>query len=212
MPVAPALQRLVVGLDSPTLPSAFAERTFDYAELGTAREAAVMVLLTGEPDVVLIERSLTLRKHAGQIAFPGGAIDPGDAGPVEAALRETYEEIGLDPGDVTILGRLPSARIPVSRFHVHGVVGQWSGAAVLRPDPTEVASVLRVRVDDLVEPANRTTWRHPPSGRTGPGFWCGELYVWGFTAYVLDAVLSAGGWTKPWDARRVIDVPGRFLS
>ena len=207
-----SLARLVTGLEAPELPAAFAGRTFDYAELGTGREAAVLVLLTGEPDVVLIERALTMRKHPGQIAFPGGAIDPTDSDPAAAALRETWEEIGLAPSAVTVLGQLPPARIPVSRFHVHGVVGWWDGESTLRPDPAEVASVRRVPVADLVDPANRTTWRHPATGRTGPGFTSGELYVWGFTAYVLDTVLAAGGWQRPWAASRIVDVPARFMA
>ncbi len=210
-PVPDSLARLVTGLDAPELPAAFADRTFDFAELGTGREAAVLVLLTPTPDVVLIERASTLRKHAGQVAFPGGAVDPDDADPVAAALRETSEEIGLASGEVAVLGRLPAARIPVSRFHVHGVVGWWDGEARLRPDPREVASVRRVPITQLVDPANRTTWRHS-SGRTGPGFAYDDLYVWGFTAYVLDAVLTAGGWQQPWDAGRLVDVPERFLS
>ncbi len=209
--VPASLAPLIVGLDAPELPAAFAERTFDYAELGTGREAAVLVLLTAEPDVVLIERARSLRKHAGQVAFPGGAVDRADADPVAAALRETHEEIGLDPREVTVLGRLPAARIPVSRFHVHGVVAWWDGQAPLRPDPAEVASVRRVPIAELVDPRNRTTWRHS-SGRTGPGFAYDDLYVWGFTAYVLDAVLTAGGWQQAWDHDHLIDVPERFLS
>ena len=209
--VPDSLARLVQGLECPELPAAFTDRTFDFAELGTAREAAVMVLLSALPDVVLIERAATLRKHAGQVAFPGGAVDPGDADPVAAALRETWEEIGLEPDRIGVLGRLPSAKIPVSRFHVHGVVGWWDGQGVLRIDPAEVASVRRAPVSDLVAPENRTTWRHLPSGRTGPGFSYDDLYVWGFTAYVLDAVLTAGGWQRPWDEWGVVDVPARFM-
>lgn len=208
----PTLAPLVKALEAPELPALFAERTFDYAELGTGREAAVLVLLSELPDVVLIERARTLRKHPGQIAFPGGAVEKIDADPVAAALRETWEEIGLDPAAVGVLGRLPAARIPVSRFHVHGVVGCWDGASPLRTNPAEVASVHRVPIADLVDPDHRTTWRHPGSGRTGPGFWCDDLYVWGFTAFVLDAVLSAGGWQRPWDRERIIGIPERFGS
>lgn len=210
--VPQSLVPLITGLEAPHLPAAFRARSFDYAELGTGREAAVMVLLTGLPDVVLIERARTLRKHAGQVAFPGGAVDDTDPDPVATALRETEEEIGLNPDRIGVLGRLPSARIPVSRFHVHGVVGWWEGDSDLRTDPIEVASVRQVPVSDLVDPENRSTWRHPASGHTGPGFAYDDLYVWGFTAYVLDAVLTAGGWQRPWDQDRIIDVPKRFMS
>ncbi len=99
---------------------------------------------------------------------------------------------------MSVLGRLPAARIPVSAFHVHAVVAYWSGLGELVPQEAEVAQVLRVPVSALVAPENRSSWRHS-SGRAGPGFQVSDLYVWGFTAYVLDAVLEAGGWTVPWD-------------
>jgi 8-oxo-dGTP pyrophosphatase MutT (NUDIX family) len=176
----------------------------------------VLVLLTDAPDpeVVLIERAAGLRKHAGQIAFPGGAVEAGESAE-EAALREAWEEVALEPSSVTVLGQLPAARIPVSRFHVHAVAAYWSGVGELVLQPGEVAQVLRVRVSSLVAPQNRSSWRHV-SGRTGPGFEVPDpdgatLYVWGFTAYVLDAVLEAGGWTLEWDKERYVQIPARFL-
>ncbi len=197
------------GLEAPELSAAFEERRFGTEEIGTSREAAVLVLLLGEtdPDLVLIERSATMRKHAGQVAFPGGAIEPGES-PVEAALREAYEEVRLDPSLVTVLGQLPAARIPVSSFHVHAVVGMAT-EVTLEAQAGEVAAVRRVGVRTLASPTTRTSWRHE-SGRTGPGFVVGDLYVWGFTAYVVDAVLAAGGWAEPWDAARFTEIPQRF--
>ncbi len=200
------------------LSEAFRTRRFGPEEIGTSREAAVLVLLTPEddPDVVLIERAAAMRKHAGQIAFPGGALEPGESAET-AALREAWEEIGLDRRAVTVMGRLPAARIPVSQFHVHAVVAYWPGTGVLEPQPGEVAQVLSVPVSSLVAAENRSSWRHS-TGRTGPGFEVpdpsleGEtLYVWGFSAYVLDAVLEAGGWTRPWDRERYVTIPARFL-
>ena len=200
------------------LSEAFRTRRFGPEEIGTCREAAVLVLLTSadDPEVVLIERAAAMRKHAGQIAFPGGAVEKGETAE-EAALREAWEEVRLDASLVTVLGRLPAARIPVSQFHVHAVVAWWPGSGELVPQPGEVAQVLRARVSSLVAPQSRSSWRHS-SGRTGPGFdvvdpsdQSESLYVWGFSAYVLDAVLEAGGWTLPWDKERYVEIPTRFL-
>ena len=203
-------QCLVEGLEAPE-PEAFASR---QAAPGTGREAAVLVLLgdpqaPGGPDLLLIERASTLRKHAGQIAFPGGAVDPGES-PQQAALREAYEEVRLDPATVRVLGELPAALIQVSAFRVHPIVGT-APAAPLSPQPGEVAAVHRVPLAALADPANRSSWRHS-SGRTGPGFSVADLYVWGFTAYVTDALLAAGGWEQPWDRERFTDIPHRFAS
>ncbi|HET7725054.1 MAG TPA: CoA pyrophosphatase [Propionibacteriaceae bacterium] len=213
------LRALAAGLGHDRILSeAFRTRRFGPEEIGTSREAAVLVLLTpqDDPDVVLIERAAGMRKHAGQIAFPGGALEAGESAE-DAALREAWEEVRLDRASVSVLGRLPAARIPVSQFHVHAVVAYWPGSGDLAPQPGEVAQVLRVPVSSLVAPENRSSWRHS-SGRTGPGFEVpdpsldGEsLYVWGFSAYVLDAVLEAGGWSRPWDRQRYVTIPARFL-
>ena len=64
-------------------------------------------------------------------------------------------------------------------------------------------------MDVLLEPANRLTWTHP-AGFTGPGFVVGDLFVWGFTAYLLDGLFDLAGWTVPWDATRVEEIPHRF--
>jgi 8-oxo-dGTP pyrophosphatase MutT (NUDIX family) len=175
------------------------------------REAAVLVLF-GEgfrgPDVLLIERSAHLRSHPGQPAFPGGAVDPGDDGPVGAALREAAEETGLDPLGVDVLTTLPALWVPPSGFAVVPVLAWWrTPGAVRAVDPAEVAAVVRVPLADLTEPANRCRVRHP-SGYVGPAFRVGELLVWGFTAGLLDRLLTLGGFDRPWDRSRVLEPPG----
>ncbi len=178
-----------------------------------ARPAAVLVLFTetSEPEITLIERAHTLRRHAGQIAFPGGAQDPGDADVVAAALRESEEEVGLNPHLVEVLGTLPVAWVPRSAYDVTPVVGLWDGSQELSAvDRGEVESVVQLPVADLLDPASRVTGRHP-LGFQGPAFWAGDLMIWGFTAYLMDVVFREAGWEQPWDAHRVEDVPARFL-
>jgi len=172
---------------------------------GVRRYSAVLVLF-GEgpqgPDLLLIERAATLRSHAGQPAFPGGAIDPEDGGPVGAALREAREEVGLDPSGVEVLGTLPDLWLPPSGFVVTPVVAWWrTPSPVDVVDAAEVASVVRVPLSRLTDPEHRLRVRHP-SGWVGPAFDTGELLVWGFTAGVLDRLLAFGGWERPWDTTR----------
>jgi 8-oxo-dGTP pyrophosphatase MutT (NUDIX family) len=189
-----------------------AEVETDRSAPGRPRPAAVLVLLSrhSDPTVLLTVRSSSLRQHAGQVSFPGGGVEPGESA-VAAALRESAEEVGLEPALVTVLGELPAARIRVSRFSVRIVVGAWDGSARLGPqDPAEVAAVLQVPLSGLADPAVRVTWRHP-GGVSGPGFDLGDVFVWGFTAFVLDAVLAVGGWQRPWDETRLVAVPPRFL-
>jgi len=180
------------------------------------RRSAVLALF-GEteargPDVLLIQRSAHLRSHAGQPAFPGGGLDPGDDGPVGAALREAAEETGLDPGGVEVLAVLPDLWVPPSANVVTPVLGWWREPSEVSPaDAYEVASVARVPVADLVNPASRLQIRHP-SGWIGPAFRVADMLVWGFTAGVLDRLLDLGGWTRPWDQSVVEDLPEDVLA
>jgi 8-oxo-dGTP pyrophosphatase MutT (NUDIX family) len=170
------------------------------------RSAAVLILFgagSSGPDLLLIERAAELRNHAGQPAFPGGAIDEADGGPVRAALREAAEETGLDPAGVRVLAVLPELYIWRSNFRVTPVLGWWQSPVPVAPgDPAEIAAVVRVPVTDLSDPANRIVIRYP-GGQAGPAFRVAGLVVWGFTAAVLDQILALGGWELPWDASRV---------
>lgn len=169
------------------------------------RPSAVLVLF-GEgpdgPDVLLIERAATLRSHAGQPAFPGGAQDPEDDGPVAAALREAEEEVGVDADSLQVLGILPALWLPPSGFVVHPVVAWWHRPHPVRVvDEGEVAAVARVPISELTDPANRFRVVHP-SGYTGPAFEARGLVVWGFTAGLLAGILTLAGWERPWDDSR----------
>jgi 8-oxo-dGTP pyrophosphatase MutT (NUDIX family) len=174
---------------------------------GAARRAAVLVLFGDHPahgpDVLLMERASTLRNHAGQVAFPGGGADPGDADMVATALREAEEEVGVEPSGVAPLALLPELFVPPSGFAVTPVIAYWERpVAVHAVDPGETASVVRVPLTELSDPANRLRVRHP-SGVTGPAFTVAGLLVWGFTGGLLSALLDRGGWARPWDPTRV---------
>ncbi len=170
------------------------------------RPAAVLILF-GEgaagPDLLLIQRAADLRKHPGQPAFPGGAIDEADRGPVRAALREAAEETGLDPAGVQVLAVMPELYIPRSDFRVTPVVGWWHTPVPVAPgDPAEIAAVIRVPVADLAAPANRFMIRYP-DGSGGYAFRVAGMTVWGFTAMLLDRVLALAGLEQPWDSSRL---------
>ncbi|CAA9286023.1 MAG: Uncharacterized Nudix hydrolase NudL, partial [uncultured Corynebacteriales bacterium] len=174
------------------------------------RRSAVLILF-GEgpagPDVLLIQRAEQLRQHAGQPAFPGGAVDPGDDGVVGTALRESAEEVGLDAAGVRVVALLPELFLPPTGFLVTPVLGWWhTPAPVGVVDPGEVARVERVPVAELVDPANRCLVRGP-SGYAGPAFAVRGMVVWGFTAAVLDRVLELAGWAVPWDDTDVRELP-----
>ncbi|MGC4747811.1 NUDIX hydrolase [Micromonospora sp. DT201] len=190
-------------------------RAEDFTRLTTpaegGRESAVLVLLgeqpSAGPDVLVLQRAATLRTHAGQPAFPGGAADPEDADVRATALREANEEVGLDPASVTVLAELPKLWIPVSDFVVTPVLAWWHDPHPVHPrEPAEVAHVARLPVSELVDPANRLRVRHP-SGWIGPAFSARGMLVWGFTAGVLATLLEMGGWARPWRHDRVVELP-----
>lgn len=219
-PVPATVEVRTDGLPDWLDPVLHAMRTVDAAQLsrflppedGGGRQSAVLILFgEGErgPELLLMERAGSLRSHAGQPSFPGGALDPQDgdpagAGPLRAALREAYEETGLDPRGVQIFGVLPKLYIPVSEFVVTPVLGWWrEPSPVGVVDPAETARVFTVPVADLTDPRNRATVLHP-SGYTGPAFTVESALVWGFTAGVIDRILHYAGWERPWDPARQV--------
>lgn len=194
-----------------------------------AREAAVLILfgvldavasdhradaVSRDLDVLLLARATTLRSHPGQVAFPGGRLDPGDDGPVGAALREAEEETGLDPAGVDVLGTLAPVPLEYSGHVVTPVLGWWRHPSPVRVvDDAESADVFRAPVADLLHPAHRgvTVIRGEGQEWRGPGFLVGhatgEHLVWGFTGMLLDGLFDRLGWTQPWDRNRELPLP-----
>ncbi len=201
------------------------ERAFALPDGDRPRLSAVLVLFgvldhvpagTGHPavardlDVLLTRRALTLSHHPGQIAFPGGGIDPGDAGPQAAAVREAVEETGLDATGVRVLGTLPDLPVTASRNLVTPVLAWWAQpSSVAATDPAETVDVFRVAVADLVDPDHRVTAvvRHADREYRGPAFVVDGVVVWGFTAFVLDRLFDELGWSVPWDESRTVPAP-----
>jgi 8-oxo-dGTP pyrophosphatase MutT (NUDIX family) len=182
---------------------------------GGGRDAAVLVLFSGpqdsatgslpdNADLLVTVRASTLRHHAGQAAFPGGAADPGDEGPIHTALREANEETGIDPGRLQPLATLEKMFIPPSGFHVVPVLAySQDPGPVAVVDESETAHVARVPVRAFINPENRLmVYRKENTRRlAGPAFLLNEMLVWGFTGQVIAAMLDVAGWAQPWDTR-----------
>ena len=168
-----------------------------------ARPAAVLMLFAdgvAGPELLLTERSSTMRNHAGQISFPGGKSDPDDSDAPATALREAQEEVGLDPATVEVFGTLPTLWLPPSNFAVTPVLGYWRDPMTLQSaSDDEVVTVLHQPIAELLDPANRFSVTHP-SGWRGPAFEVGTpMPLWGFTAGIIARLFDVLGWAEPWD-------------
>ncbi|KWX23268.1 ADP-ribose pyrophosphatase [Mycolicibacterium wolinskyi] len=197
----------------PDVLATIVEANNQAAQAGARRDAAVLVLFSGPPDappgtlpddadLLVTVRASTLRHHAGQAAFPGGATDPEDTGPVSTAFREATEETGIDTGRLYPLATLERMFIPPSGFHVVPVLAYSPDPGpVAVVDESETAVVARVPVRAFVNPENRLmVYRDANTSRfAGPAFLLNEMLVWGFTGQVISAILDVAGWAKPWN-------------
>ncbi|GAB3265085.1 NUDIX hydrolase [Kineosporia babensis] len=205
------LDRLTEAVTQPGQSTAFETMIAPAAD---ARRSSVLVLFgpgPQGPDVLLTQRAATLRAHAGQVAFPGGRVDPSDSGPAETALREAHEEAGVDPAGVLVRAECAELYLNVTNFRVTPVIAWWPEPAPLRPgDPDEVERAVRVPLAELTDPANRFVAGYR-GRKAGPGFEAGGLFVWGFTAAVLSWAFRLAGLERPWDPSRILEVPEQQL-
>jgi 8-oxo-dGTP pyrophosphatase MutT (NUDIX family) len=204
----------VTALASAAMSAGVGDLARQLPHTGAGRLSAVLMAF-GETEaglgVLLLQRASSLRNHPGQVAFPGGATDPDDDGPVATALREASEEVGLNADSVDVLAELPPLFLPPSGFLITPVLAWWHTpheVGVL--DPAEVARVEVVPIAELAEPANRFRVALPRGG-LGVGFATRGLFIWGFTAGLLDHVVSLGGWAQPWDTDEIRALPGSVV-
>ena len=144
--------------------------------------------------IVLTVRSDAVR-HGGQVSLPGGAVDPGETFE-RAALREAHEEVGLAADDVRVLGGLTPLDIPVSGFRLYPIVAALPRTPALTPSDGEVARILRVRVDELLNGRHLTEAERIRDGQrlVVPAFQVHGVEIWGATAMVLGEFLTLLGW------------------
>lgn len=180
--------RLRTALAHPHAPELLVGDSAPMPSSRTRTPAAVLVAVTdrADPGIILTQRTTTLRHHAGQIAFPGGRIDPGDADAAAAALREAQEEIALAPDAVNVVGTA-DRYLTVSGFEVTPIVGVIAPDLPYHPSEAEVADVFEVPLSFLFDPANQ---------REASAEWQGHLRhyyeimwrdrrIWGATAAML---------------------------
>jgi len=152
------------------------------------RSAAVLVPLINHPKatILLTKRSSSLPDHAGQVAFPGGQMEPGDVYPEDTALREAQEEVGLDPSKIELIGRL-SPRQTGTGFHVIPVVGILQPPLNLKADPAEVDVMFEVPLSELAREANFSLENVCNNGNKR-SYWVlkhDSFFIWGLTARIL---------------------------
>lgn len=183
------------------------------------RQSAVLLLFAEDQDgpyVLLTERSHTMRSHPGQVSFPGGKVDAGETA-IEAALREAYEEVGLQPDSVDILGVLPTLWVPPSNFSVTPVVG-WCAdpSSVNVKSVAEVHAIHKARITDLADPQWHVRVHSPRApGFVMPGILIGEnrdVILWGFTGGVIYKFFAYLGWLTEIDDAPFVELPDYMLN
>lgn len=153
-----------------------------------ARPSAVLLMLydhAGEPGLVFTKRSDTVRHHKGEISFPGGAADPGDASLADTAIRETVEELGVDPGDLTIIGDMSEMLTYVTGFLVKPFVAHVPTREAYAHSEAEIAEVLRIPLRVLTDVGREAEWEARGYRFTTNVFEVDGNVIWGATGKIL---------------------------
>ena len=179
------------------------------------QQSAVLMAVAGDTSatdtrpadarILLTHRSPDMRSHAGQLAFPGGRVDDTDVNVVDAALREAWEETGLERAHITPVAQMPPRHVRSTAFPVHPIIGWWHTPRELYPaSEEETDDVFTVTVDHLIDPDNRLMvgWRD----WQGPAFRVNGYILWGFTGGLVASALAQAGWEVPWEEDRVDDL------
>ena len=159
------------------------------------RNAGVLILLYPKNNqlyTVFIKRSEYEGVHSGQISFPGGKYEPGDQNLEHTALRESNEEIGINPEEVNILGKLTPLHIPVSNFYVIPFVGFYESVPIFKREPNEVEKIIEIPLTELLTPENCTfqEFNYSDLAFTAPIYKPKELVIWGATAMIMSEFLE----------------------
>lgn len=155
-------------------------------------EAAVLVPIYDWPEnpgLVFTERRADLRRHSGEISFPGGRRDAGEE-LVETALRETDEELALPPSEIEVVGALPPVGTFVTSYKVFPFVGVVAADVPLTPNPDEVATVLRLRIEDLVAGYEKRRLVRRGIPFKTDSYLVGDHLIWGATARIVASLLD----------------------
>ena len=176
------------------LKRALAKRVVERADGTGLMPSAVMVLLYpkgGEYCILLNKRSDRVEHHKGEISFPGGARDPEDRDPLETALRETEEEMGINRDDITVIGEMDEV-VTRSNFLINVFTGTIKYPYPFKPSAIEIAEVLEFPVSALIDPANRRTETRWDDGHPGTSYSYvhQEHVVFGATARILQSCID----------------------
>lgn len=160
-----------------------------------SRDAGVLILLYPKNEnihIAFIQRTEYDGPHSGQISFPGGKSEKSDNNIVETALRESYEEIGIIPERVKVIGKLTPLHIPVSNFMVYPIIGIHKETPNFKEDSNEVEKILEIRLIDLLNPENCTTkqFNYGEISFSAPIYCPNNITIWGATAMMLSEFLE----------------------